>query len=278
MPVDRRARPAAARSTEDEWRGSPPPASTTPPTTVMVRYRTRDGRPGVDVVVPLRTPRHRPAGRPRLAGDRQHAARPHRRARSPAGEVTVTGWVRADATGDSAVVEDGSTRAISARRSARPSAARSTAGSSTSRPRTRAAHRAGARRAARPRQRPALLLRPAVVVLRAARRLRLRLPRVGRARGGVAGARLRRGRLPGRMRRPASERRSMPPSTGSMTPVTNDAAGDSRKAAARPNSSGSRSGPAGCRVGLGPRAPRRRRSARRARHPVGADPRRAAGR
>ena len=33
--------------------------------------------------------------------------------------------------------------------------------------------------------------------------------------------------------------RSMPPSTGSITPVTNDAAGESRKAAARPNSSGS---------------------------------------
>ena len=33
--------------------------------------------------------------------------------------------------------------------------------------------------------------------------------------------------------------RSMPPSTGSITPVTNDAAGESKKAAARPNSSGS---------------------------------------
>ncbi len=33
--------------------------------------------------------------------------------------------------------------------------------------------------------------------------------------------------------------RSIPPSTGSMAPVTKDAAGDNRKAAARPNSSGS---------------------------------------
>jgi cytochrome oxidase assembly protein ShyY1 len=33
--------------------------------------------------------------------------------------------------------------------------------------------------------------------------------------------------------------RIMPPSTGTMTPVRNDAAGDSRKAATRPNSSGS---------------------------------------
>ena len=33
--------------------------------------------------------------------------------------------------------------------------------------------------------------------------------------------------------------RSMPPSTGSITPETNEAAGESKKAAARPNSSGS---------------------------------------
>jgi hypothetical protein len=39
-------------------------------------------------------------------------------------------------------------------------------------------------------------------------------------------------------RRKLQRARSMPPSTGSMTPVTNPAAGDSRKAAARPNSSG----------------------------------------
>ena len=38
---------------------------------------------------------------------------------------------------------------------------------------------------------------------------------------------------------PGQRARSMPPSTGSIAPDTNDAAGDSRKAAARPNSSGS---------------------------------------
>ena len=39
--------------------------------------------------------------------------------------------------------------------------------------------------------------------------------------------------------RAAQSARSMPPSTGSITPVTNDAAGDSRNAATAPNSSGS---------------------------------------
>ena len=38
---------------------------------------------------------------------------------------------------------------------------------------------------------------------------------------------------------PGQRARSIPPSTGSITPDTNDAAGESRKAAARPNSSGS---------------------------------------
>ncbi len=49
----------------------------------------------------------------------------------PTGPVTVVGWVRADATGDSTAVDDRSTRAISSERSARPSTARSTAASST---------------------------------------------------------------------------------------------------------------------------------------------------
>ena len=38
---------------------------------------------------------------------------------------------------------------------------------------------------------------------------------------------------------PGQRARSIPPSTGSITPDTKDAAGESRKAAARPNSSGS---------------------------------------
>ena len=43
--------------------------------TVIVRYHTRDGAAGVDVVVPLLTDDGTAAARrPRLAGHRQHAA------------------------------------------------------------------------------------------------------------------------------------------------------------------------------------------------------------
>ena len=41
-----------------------------------------------------------------------------------------------------------------------------------------------------------------------------------------------------RAKRSAQSARVIPPSTASIVPVTNEAAGDSRKAAARPNSSG----------------------------------------
>lgn len=83
--------------------------------TLVVRYRTRDGAPGVQVVVPLLT-----AGGPALVVDRGWLAYdgPPERALDevpapPAGEVSVTGWVRADGEGDSTEVSDGGMRAIS---------------------------------------------------------------------------------------------------------------------------------------------------------------------
>jgi cytochrome oxidase assembly protein ShyY1 len=82
--------------------------------TVIVRYRTRDGAAGVDVVVPLVLD----DGSSVLV-DRGWYATDNRGATStdvpapPTGEVTVTGWVRADATGDSTAVADQSTRAVS---------------------------------------------------------------------------------------------------------------------------------------------------------------------
>ena len=98
-----------------------------------------------------------------------------------------------------------------------------------------ARHAAGAGGAAGPRQRPALLLRPAVVVLRAARGVRVLLPRLRRAQEAAR-------RQPRRPRRTGpgrvTGRGACPPSTGSITPLTKLAAGESRNAAARPNSSG----------------------------------------
>jgi cytochrome oxidase assembly protein ShyY1 len=84
--------------------------------TVIVRYRTRDGAAGVDVVVPLVL-----ADGTSVLVDRGWFATDNRGTTAadvpppPDGEVTVTGWVRANATGDSTAVADRSTRAVSSR-------------------------------------------------------------------------------------------------------------------------------------------------------------------
>jgi cytochrome oxidase assembly protein ShyY1 len=83
--------------------------------TVIVRYQTREGTAGVDVVTPLRL---QDSGRLLLV-DRGWVATDNRGDASPdvpappPGTVDVVGWVRADATGDSTAVDHGSTRAIS---------------------------------------------------------------------------------------------------------------------------------------------------------------------
>jgi cytochrome oxidase assembly protein ShyY1 len=81
---------------------------------IVVRYQTRDGQSGVDVVTPLVTEQGTA-----LLVDRgwlktgnvgtTHPDVPP----APEGTVTVSGWVRADATGDSTQVADRSTRAVS---------------------------------------------------------------------------------------------------------------------------------------------------------------------
>jgi cytochrome oxidase assembly protein ShyY1 len=83
--------------------------------TVVVRYRTRDGASGVDVVVPLVT-EEGPAllvDRGWLATDNSGTTTPADVPSPPSGTVTVTGWVRQDASGDSTKVDDRSTRAVS---------------------------------------------------------------------------------------------------------------------------------------------------------------------
>ncbi len=81
--------------------------------TVIVRYRTRDGESGVDVVVPLEL-----ADGSSVLVDRGWYATSNRGATTadvpapPSGEVSVTGWVRRDAEGDSTQVSGQSTRAV----------------------------------------------------------------------------------------------------------------------------------------------------------------------
>ncbi len=101
---------------DDEWRQVTATGRYDAADTVVVRYSTRDGESGIDVVVPLVT-----ADGTALVVDRgwtpsdNRGADPSDVPPPPSGQVTVTGWLRVDATGDSATVSNHSTRAISSK-------------------------------------------------------------------------------------------------------------------------------------------------------------------
>ena len=99
---------------QDEWRTITATGDYDETDTVIVRYRSRDGASGVDVVVPLVLEDGTGilVDRGWVATDSGTVDRfdvPD----PPDGEVTVTGWVRRNGTGDSTTVDDQSTRAIS---------------------------------------------------------------------------------------------------------------------------------------------------------------------
>ncbi|MCF6379464.1 SURF1 family protein [Nocardioides KLBMP 9356] len=105
--------PGRAVPEASEWRIVEATGTYAVDDTVIVRYRTRDGEAGVDVVVPLEL-----ADGTSLLVDRGWYATTNRGATTadvpapPSGEVTVTGWVRRDAEGDSTEVSGRSTRAV----------------------------------------------------------------------------------------------------------------------------------------------------------------------
>jgi len=109
--VLRVGRPAGAAA---EWRKVTATGTYLPDESVIVRYQTRDGTSGVDVVTPLRT-----SDGPLLLVDRgwmqtsNVASRAVHPPAPPTGQVTVVGYTRTDATGSAAQVTDRSTRAIS---------------------------------------------------------------------------------------------------------------------------------------------------------------------
>ncbi len=218
--------PAAA----DEWRRVTATGTYAAEDTVVVRYRTRDGAAGVDVVVPLEL-----GDGTSVLVDRgwfptqNRGATPDDVPAPPAGEVTVEGWVRQDASGDSTQVTDRSTRSISSVRIADALDREVVAGFVDLRSES---------------PEPAESLQPAelpdldngphffyglqwwffgLLALFGFGYLAYDEARGGR--GLVRGSR-------------AQSDRSSPPSIGSITPLTNDAAGDNKNAAARPNSSG----------------------------------------
>ncbi len=250
----------------DEWRVVTATGSYDVADTVVVRYRTRDGESGTDVVVPLVT-----GDGTALLVDRgwmpsdNRGTDPSDVPAPPSGEVTVTGWVRVDAT-DSAEVSDQSTRAISSVEIGRALGREVYGGfvdlKSEDPPPAQSLEAA---------ELPELNNGPhffyglqwwffgvlavfgffylmydewrserrGEVSVRAealAERKQKRAARQSKKQAVRAAYERERQKPP---RRPAHRERDIPPSTGTMAPDTNDAAGESRKAATRPNSSGS---------------------------------------
>lgn len=117
-PVEDVLRPGAEVREQDEWRVVTATGEYAVEDTVIVRYRTREGIAGVDVVVPLVTASGASllVDRGWLRTENAGTAEPDDVPDPPAGQVTVSGYVRADGTGDSTAVADRSTRAVSSER------------------------------------------------------------------------------------------------------------------------------------------------------------------
>lgn len=253
---------------DDEWRLVTATGTYDTDNTVIVRYRTRDGQSGVDAVVPLVTADGTAllVDRGWMASDNQGAS-PTDLPEPPEGEVTVEGWVRADASGDSTAVDDHSTRAISSAEIG-PEIAQPVFGGFVQLKSEDGEPAAGLepvelpelnngphffyglqwwffgvlavfgfcylafdewRSGRRDEDEPA---EAGVVSDRKARRA------AKNAHKQAVRAAYQRAYEAERLERDQSAR-SMPPSTGSIEPDTNDDAGDSRNAATRPNSAGS---------------------------------------
>jgi len=116
-PVDDVLSPERAPSPNDEWRRVTVHGTWDDRHSVVLKYQTRDSAAGVDVVTPLVT-KNGPAvlvNRGWMATENSGGTRPKLPAVTD-GPVTVTGWVRRDATGSATDVSELSTRAISSKR------------------------------------------------------------------------------------------------------------------------------------------------------------------
>lgn len=241
------AAPGAPLDEHSEWRTVTATGTYDVTHTVIVRYRETDhGQSGVDVVVPLTT-----SGGTSVLVDRgffETAAMPQSASDVPApppGLVTVTGYARVDGTGTSTAVDKQSTRAISSSTISAALGLTAYGGFVQLTGETPAPASAMV-----PNALPDLSNGPhffyalqwwffAILAvfgfLYLAYDERMRGPRGGREGAPAKVKKVRQTNVPAAYQRP----RDKPPSTGNITPETNDAADDSRKAAARPNSAGS---------------------------------------
>jgi cytochrome oxidase assembly protein ShyY1 len=257
--------PDGAPSDQDEWRVVSASGTYDTARTVVIRYRSRGGVQGVDVVVPLVTS----TGTALLVDRGWLETDPSGANRDdipdpPAGEVEVTGYVRGNASGDSTRVSDLSARSISSE-AIGPAIGRPVYGgfvelrSEDPEPET----------ALEPVELPELNNGPhffyglqwwffgllAVFGFcyllydewrNGPRGERLTRPQKqpkpkskARLQAEAAKRQIEREKAERAARQKGQSARSAPPSTGTIAPETYDAAGESRKAATRPNSSGS---------------------------------------
>jgi len=116
VPVDQVLAVETPVDARDEWRQVSATGTYDEDETVIIRYQTRDGGSGVDVVTPLVTDSGAAllVNRGWTGTDNVGTTRPEV-PQAPQGEVTVAGWVRADGTGDSIEVTDQSARSVSSR-------------------------------------------------------------------------------------------------------------------------------------------------------------------
>jgi cytochrome oxidase assembly protein ShyY1 len=118
-PIDSVLEVGRPASHHDEWREVVVHGTWDDEHSIVVKYQTRDGAPGVDVVTPLRTDDGAAVlvDRGWLATDNVGGVRPDL---PPAatGPVTVSGWVRVDGSGGSTKVSELATRAVSSRAAA----------------------------------------------------------------------------------------------------------------------------------------------------------------
>jgi cytochrome oxidase assembly protein ShyY1 len=115
-PVDDVLSTGRAPGASDEWRRVTVHGTWDDRHTVVLKYQTRDSGAGVDVVTPLVTESGTAVlvDRGWISTDNTGGSRPDLPPVTE-GQVTVTGWVRSDATGDATKVSELSTRAISSK-------------------------------------------------------------------------------------------------------------------------------------------------------------------
>ncbi|WP_310963559.1 SURF1 family cytochrome oxidase biogenesis protein [Nocardioides terrisoli] len=114
VPVDMLLKPGRAPSAEIEWRRVTVHGTYDDAHAVVLKYQTRNGAAGVDVVTPLRTASGAAVlvDRGWMGTENSGATRPKLPPSTP-GTVTVTGFVRQNASGGATDIGDMSTRAVS---------------------------------------------------------------------------------------------------------------------------------------------------------------------